>query len=73
MIITETYMTRPDGVELVRTYSDQDMYIRCDQTMAEYEEAIDPVGSGRTYTETDTPIPTDEDLEQIARILLGEE
>ena len=46
-----------------------------------YSEAVDPVGSGRTYTETDTPIEQTEDdrvaqLEEDSaalKIILGEE
>lgn len=44
---------------LVRTYSDSGKYIQRDGVR--YAEAIDPVGSGRTYTETDIDIPYFED------------
>ena len=37
----------------VKTYSDKGMMIQRDGVR--YEEAIDPAGSGRTYTESDTP------------------
>lgn len=60
MIQTELYQTRPDGVKLYRTYSDANMLIRQDQTGAEYSEAIDVENSGYTYTETTTPIPSEE-------------
>ena len=56
MIITEYYMTRSDGVALVRTYSDAGKMIRKVGTDEVYSEAIDPEGSGRTYTETDVDI-----------------
>ena len=36
---------------LTRTYSDSGYYIQRDGVR--YAEAIDPAGSGRTYTETD--------------------
>ncbi len=44
--------------ELVRTYSDRGMMIRQGGTGIEYSEAVDPVDSGRTYEETETPILT---------------
>ena len=58
MIITEYYMTRPDGVKLERTYSDADVMIRNTATGAEYAEVINPENSGRQYAETTTRIPT---------------
>lgn len=39
---------------LTRTYSDSGYYIQRDGVR--YAEAIDPLDSGRTYTETDVPI-----------------
>lgn len=56
MIITEYYMTRSDGVVLVRTYSDEGKMIRKVGTDEVYAEAIDPEGSGRRYEETDEDI-----------------
>ena len=58
-IITEYYGTRKDGVVLVRTYSDASMMIERDGVL--YSEAIDPEGMGRTYTETDIPIESEDD------------
>ena len=66
---------------LVRTYSDANLMIRQDSTGNIYSEAVDPVDSGRTYTETDTPIEQTEDdrvaqLEEDSaalKIILGEE
>ena len=52
MIRTEFYETRPDGVNLYRTYSDAHKRIKQDQTGAVYDEAIDIENSGYTYTET---------------------
>lgn len=52
MIKTET-ITR-NGQTYDRTYSDAGRQIMRDG--ATYDEAIDPVDSGRVYTETDTPI-----------------
>ena len=66
-----------NGKEYVRTHSDRNMQIRQNDTGAMYDDAIDPVDSGRTYTETDVPIVeyyTDE-TEAKARaydILMGE-
>lgn len=79
MIKTET-ITINDRT-LVRTYSDANLMIRQDSTGNIYSEAVDPVGSGRTYTETDTPIEQTEDdrvaqLEEDSKalkILLGKE
>ena len=70
-----------NGRTLVRTYSDANRMIQQDGTGNIYSEAVDPVGSGRTYTETDTPIEQTEDdrvaqLEEDSKalkILLGEE
>ena len=70
-----------NGRTLVRTYSDASLMIRQDSTGNIYSEAVDPVSSGRTYTETDTPIEQTEDdrvaqLEEDSKalkILLGEE
>ena len=56
MIKTEFYMTRSDGVNLYRTYSDANMMIQKDGTDEIYSEAIDVENSGFTYTEADIPI-----------------
>ena len=42
-----------NGREFTRTWSDKFMIER-DGVM--YSDAIDPIGSGRTYTETDVPL-----------------
>ena len=47
MIVTET-ITRND-CEFVRTYSDENRYVVRDGVS--YVEAIDPIDSGREYTE----------------------
>ena len=74
MIIVEYYKTRKDGVALNRTYSDSGFMIERDGVR--YSEAIDPVGSGRTYTETEVPMesePSTETEEKAAAydILMG--
>ena len=38
---------------LIRTYSDANVYIRGGNPVGDYIEAIDPVSTNRTYTETD--------------------
>lgn len=72
MIIKEFYQERPDGVKLYRTYSDANFMIRQEQTGIEYTEAIDVENSDYTYTETETPIESEEltDTEAL-NILLG--
>ena len=77
MVVTEFYLTREDGVNLYRTYSDQQLVIE-QETGARYDEAIDVENSGHTYTETDIPItppdpePVEDELVQAAKILFGE-
>ncbi|MCZ9312878.1 MAG: hypothetical protein O0V67_05835 [Methanocorpusculum sp.] len=72
MIVTEFYMTRRDGVKLYRSYSDEGFYIERDGEM--YEEAIDPEGVNRTYTETDELIPVEElSAEEALAIITGGE
>ena len=58
MVLSEHYKTRPDGVELTRTWSDRGMMIERDGLR--YTEAIDPTHLGREYTETDEPIMMEE-------------
>ena len=58
MIITENVTI--DGRQFVKTYSDEGMYIRQEQTGAVYSEAIDVENSALTYTETDIPIEVEE-------------
>ena len=71
MIITETFINPLDGRELIRTYSDRGMMIHGGFPEADYAEAVDPVGAGRTYTETDIPIEEEATAEEILDILLG--
>ena len=59
MVKSEYYMTRSDGVVLVRAYSDAGKMIRKVGTDAVYAEAIDPEGSGRSHEETDKDIDTE--------------
>lgn len=68
----KTEIVTYSGKEYLRTWSDQSMMIERDNAM--YEEAIDPINSGRTYTETDQPIVHEEEaveadyLEALARL-----
>lgn len=52
MIYTE--LVEIDGREFVRTYSDT---YTIQRDGVEYEDAVDPVDSGRTYTETENLLP----------------
>ena len=59
---------------LIKTYSDLGMKIHGGMPEADYDEAYDPIEMGRTYTETDIPIETEEaEAEEIVNILTGEE
>ena len=60
MIKTEFLVVR--GREFIKTYSDEGFMIERDGVR--YSEAIDPVGFGRTYTETDEPIEVPEELDE---------
>lgn len=46
--------------DLVKAYSDKKMMIHGGSPEGLYSEAIDPKSAGRTYEETDIPIPEDE-------------
>ena len=71
MVRTEFYMTRGDGVDLYRTYSDEGFMIQKDGTDEVYSEAVDVDGIGYTYTETEYRIELT-DSEALA-ILMGRE
>lgn len=60
MIKREFYLTREDGVNLYRTYSDEGYYIKQEQTGAVYEEAIDVESAPYTYVETNELIEVEE-------------
>lgn len=53
------------GNDLVKTYSDQGMMIQGGFPEGLYAEAIDPISAGRTYIETDIPVPPDEQLNMV--------
>lgn len=54
-------MIRQETIDdrFIRTYSDAGFMIHGGSPEGDYEEAIDPIGSGRTYVETDIPIEED--------------
>ena len=64
MIKREFYETRKDGVNLYKTYSDNNKIIRQIETGNEYEEAIDVADENGnikyTYEETDKDIERSE-------------
>lgn len=53
MIIKEFYATRKDGVNLYKTYSDKNVYIKKQGTDEKYDIAIDVENSPYTYEETE--------------------
>ena len=64
MIKCEFYMTRNDGVILVKTYSTENKYIKQAETGLEYDEAID-VGvevGGKYYPKNYTYIETEKGI-----------
>ena len=56
MIIKEFYMTRKDGVNLYKTYSDKNVYIIKQGTDEKYDIAIDVENANYTYEETEEAI-----------------
>lgn len=52
MLIKEFYETREDGVNLYRTYSDENKFIRKVGTNMFYEDAIDIEDTSDEYIET---------------------
>ena len=74
MIQTETL--EKNGRMLIRTCSDRGVYIQRDGVR--YESAVDPIETGRTYTETDDIIPVEtgvfervDALETIVNAMIG--
>ena len=53
MIIREFYMTRTDGVNLYKTYSDKGVYIKKQGTDEKYDIAVDVENTNYTYEETE--------------------
>lgn len=74
MIVKEPYMTRADGVQLVRTYSDEGKKIIQNETGIKYAEAIDVENATYTYSESDEDIDVAElTAEEALAIILGGE
>ena len=63
MIVREFYKTRQDGVNLFRTFSTENKYIKKVGTSEGYSEAIDIEGAPYEYEETDKEIEQYEDIE----------
>ena len=61
MIVREFYEKRFDGVNLYRTYSNEEFYIKQLETGNIYSEAIDVEDAPYTYEETDEKIEKEED------------
>lgn len=61
MICTE--IVSYNNKNYIRTWSDLDMMIERDSIL--YQSAVDPVELDRVYTETDIPIPKEEDIEEL--------
>lgn len=62
MIVRELYMTREDGVNLYRTYSDAGFTIIRNDGI-EYDEAIDVEDAPYTYTESTNRIEIPEGVD----------
>lgn len=56
MIVKDFYLTRDDGVNLYKTYSDEGFYIRKIGTEEVYDEAIDVESATYVYEETEEKI-----------------
>ena len=65
MIIVEEFQLPDDDRILTRTYSDEGYLIIQDETGYMYGEAIDPKEMGRTYTESNIKIESEEPEEEI--------
>lgn len=73
MIVKEFYKTREDGINLYRTYSDSNYYIKQIETGYIYSEAIDVETATFTYEETEKEIEIIKDEQEVANICQGEE
>ena len=70
MVIYEPF--KVGEADFVRAYSDIGMKILGGSPESDYDEACDPAEFGRTYTETDIPIDTDEgEAFAMLNVLLG--
>lgn len=74
-IVKEFYKTRDDGVNLYRTYSDENYKIKKVGTDEVYDEAVDVENGFYEYVETTEKIEVDSIIEEKAMaydILVGE-
>lgn len=69
MIIQENFYIGEK--QFTKSYSDKNVLIHGGEPIGDYAEAIDPTELGRTYTETDIPIESDSEAEEILDILMG--
>ena len=58
---------------LIHTWSDLNVKIHGGFPESDYNEAYDPIDSGRTYVETDIPIESNATAEELLNVLTGEE
>lgn len=65
MIQRELFMTRKDGVNLYKTYSDEDFYIIQNETGRKYIAAIDVENAEYTYSESDEKIELPEEGKEV--------
>lgn len=63
MIKRDFYMTRNDGVNLYRTYSDENYRILQKETSYIFDEAIDVENANYTYVETQEKVEIEESQE----------
>ena len=64
-----------EGRDLIRSYSDKNVFIHGGAPESDYIDAVDPAELNRQYTETDIPIDADEDDDYATagKILMGVE
>lgn len=69
MIVKEFYKTREDGINLYKTYSDENYYIQKAGTEEVYSEAIDVENSSYEYIETKEKIEDDfEEVDEVEEV-----
>lgn len=66
MLKREFYKTRKDGVNLYKSYSDENFYIKQIETGIEYMEAIDVEDAPYTYEETNKKIEEEPNTDENA-------
>lgn len=67
-IIREFYKTREDGINLYRTYSDENKMIIEEVSGAIYDEAIDVESATYVYLESDLYIERDIETERLQEL-----